>query len=51
VFRANVIGYSKPQSGATSGLRASPSAKGLKADNNDFRNVTTRIEVEKKRGP
>jgi hypothetical protein len=29
-------------------VRASESAKGLKADDNDFRNVTTRIEVEKK---
>jgi parallel beta-helix repeat protein len=49
VFRENVIGYSKPRSGASAGVRASALAKGLRADENDFRNVTARIEVEKKR--
>ena len=48
VFRENVIGYSKPRSDPSAGVR-SEAAKGLKADENDFRNVTTRIEVEKKR--
>lgn len=50
MFRDNVIGYSKPRSGASTGVRVSASAKGLSADENDFRNVTTRIEVAKKRG-
>jgi hypothetical protein len=49
VFRDNVIGYSKPQSGASTGVRASASAKGLRANENDFRNVTTKIETAKKR--
>ncbi len=49
VFRDNVIGYSKPRTSASTGVRASPAAKGLRADENDFRNVTTRIEVAKKR--
>jgi parallel beta-helix repeat protein len=49
LFRDNVIGYSKPRSGASTGVRATASAKGLRADENDFRNVTTRIEVAKKR--
>jgi parallel beta-helix repeat protein len=49
VFRKNVIGYSKPRSGASTGVRATASAKGLEADENDFRNVTTRIEVATKR--
>jgi hypothetical protein len=49
LFRDNVIGYSKPRSGASTGVRASASAKGLRADENDFRNVTTKIEAAKKR--
>jgi parallel beta-helix repeat protein len=49
VFRENVIGYTKPRSGPSAGVRASEAARGLKADENDFRNVTTRIEVKKKR--
>jgi parallel beta-helix repeat protein len=48
VFRENRIGYSKPRSGAV-GIRRSEAAKGLKAEDNDFRNVTTKIEVAKKR--
>ena len=51
VFRENVIGYSRPRSGPSTGVRASEAARGLKAEENDFRNVTTRIEVEKKRAP
>ncbi len=48
VFRDNVIGYSKPRSGSSTGVRASESAKGLKAEDNEFRNVTTKIDVQKK---
>jgi parallel beta-helix repeat protein len=50
VFRENVIGYSQPRSGATVGIRASELAKGLKADENDFRNVTTPVVIEKRQG-
>ena len=49
VFRDNVIGFSKSGSAAHIGIRVSAAAKGLKADDNDFQNVATRIEVEKKR--
>ena len=49
VFRGNVIGHTKPRSGATVGIRASATAKGLTADENDFRNVATPVAVEKKR--
>jgi parallel beta-helix repeat protein len=49
VFRDNVIGYSQPRSGATVGIRTSETAKGLNADENDFRNVATPVAVEKKR--
>jgi parallel beta-helix repeat protein len=49
VFRGNSIGNSKAHSSVRVGIRTSESAKGLKADANDFRNVSTKIEVEKKR--
>jgi parallel beta-helix repeat protein len=47
VFRGNQIGYSRAPSGARVGIRTSKAAKGLKADRNDFRNVTTKIAVDK----
>ena len=40
------IGFSKAGSGNNTAIRASAAAKGLKADANDFRNVTKRVEVE-----
>ncbi len=49
VFRDNVIGYSQPRPGATVGIRASATAKGLNADANDFKNVATPVTVEVKR--
>ena len=49
VFRDNVIGYSQPRPGAAVGIRASETAKGLTADENDFRNVATPVAVETKR--
>lgn len=48
IFRDNVIGYSKPRTRASVGIRASQSAQGLKADKNDFRNLATPVAVEKK---
>ena len=50
VFRGNQIGYTKVRPGVRVGIRTSLSAKGLKADRNDYRNVTSKIEVAKKRG-
>jgi hypothetical protein len=47
VFEDNAIGYSQPCSTGV-GIRAAETAKGLKADANDFRNVATRIKVEEK---
>jgi hypothetical protein len=49
VFRGNVIGFSQPRPGATVGIRAAATAKGLSADENDFRNVATPVAVENKR--
>jgi len=46
VFRDNVIGFSQAGAGANTGIRASAAAKGLKADDNDFRNVLTRVEIK-----
>jgi parallel beta-helix repeat protein len=49
VFRENVIGFSQPRPGPTVGIRAAATAKGLSADENDFRNVATPVAVEAKR--
>jgi parallel beta-helix repeat protein len=43
-FSGNTIGYSQGQDAATVGIRSSKMAKGLKAGNNQFRNVSTEIE-------
>jgi parallel beta-helix repeat protein len=48
VFRNNVIGYTRPQPGEAVGIRVSASARGLKAEENDFRNVATPVALEKK---
>jgi parallel beta-helix repeat protein len=50
VFRNNVIGYSGSGSAGKTGIRVSAAAKGLKADDNDFQNVTTRVELATKSG-
>jgi parallel beta-helix repeat protein len=49
VFRKNVIGYSTPSSAAT-GIRAPADARGLTANDNDFRNVATAVQQQKERG-
>jgi hypothetical protein len=49
VFRDNVIGYSRPRSGDTVGIRASEAAKGLVTEGNVFRNVATPVAFEKTR--
>jgi parallel beta-helix repeat protein len=46
VFRKNVIGFSGRSSRGT-GIRVSTGAKRLKAEENDFRSVTTRVELIK----
>jgi parallel beta-helix repeat protein len=48
VFRKNVIGFSRAGVRGTAGIRVSSDAKGLKADENEFRNVTTGVEIEKR---
>jgi parallel beta-helix repeat protein len=50
VFQANVIGFSKADSAGKTGIRVSAVAKGLKADDNDFRNVGNRVEIDQKYG-
>jgi parallel beta-helix repeat protein len=50
VFRKNVIGFSKIGPGGAVGIRASAAAKGLNAEDNNFRNVTTRVTPDS-RGP
>jgi parallel beta-helix repeat protein len=45
VFRDNVIGHSQPSPGAGIGILATGEARGLKADENRFQNVATRIRV------
>jgi parallel beta-helix repeat protein len=49
VFRGNVIGFSQPRPGPTVGIRAAATAKGLSANENEFRNVATPVAVENKR--
>jgi parallel beta-helix repeat protein len=47
IFHDNVIGYSKPHAGSSTGIQASDSAKGLEAGENEFRNVEAKITVVK----
>jgi parallel beta-helix repeat protein len=47
VFRKNRIGHSKRPPTARAGIRTSQQARGLKADDNDFRHVSTPIEAAK----
>lgn len=49
VFRENVIGYSKPHAGPSTGIQASEVAKGLNAADNEFRNVSAKITVVKEK--
>ena len=49
VFRRNVIGNSKPGTGAAVAILASEYARGLKADDNRFLNVKTKIGFEGQR--
>lgn len=44
IFQGNVIGYSK--AGAGTGIRASSASKGLKAEENEFKNVGVKVKVE-----
>jgi parallel beta-helix repeat protein len=45
-FRDNTIGYTEPPSAAIPGIRASREARGLIADENEFRHVSQPVEVE-----
>jgi hypothetical protein len=47
VFRGNTIGYTKPASGATAGIRVSANAPGLRVENNEFPNVGRVVEAQK----
>ena len=49
IFRENVIGYSKPHVGPSTGIQASDAAKGLNAADNEFRNVAAKITVVKEK--
>jgi hypothetical protein len=47
VFRGNTLGNTKPISGPTVGVLASPSAQNLKAEGNRFVNVNQEVETRK----
>jgi hypothetical protein len=49
LFRENVIGYSKPHAGPSTGIQTSDAAKGLNAADNEFRNVGAKITVVKEK--
>ena len=49
IFKANVIGYSKPHDGPSTGIQTTDAAKGLNAGANEFRNVKAKITVVKEK--
>jgi hypothetical protein len=47
VFRGNTIGNTEPAAAPTVGVLVSPFTRGIKSENNQFRNVQREIETEK----
>jgi parallel beta-helix repeat protein len=45
IFRGNTIGHSRPSPGAGPGIRHTSEAKGLQAEENEFRHVKQKVEV------